>query len=1078
LGVQTVVSGLTQPTSMAFLGSNDFFVLEKTTGKIDHVIDGVNASTQFNMGAGPIANLPVNNNSERGLLGIALSPTFASDHAVYLYWTESSTGAVSGNPADTPVLGNRVDRFIWTPDNNTLTFDKNIIRLHSFQQDGNNGQPTGMQGNHNGGVIRFGPDGKLYIVIGDNGRRGWLQNLINGPNGPGQTDENNGPVRGGPSPDDAHLTGVLLRLNPDGSTPSDNPFSDIAFTLGSGPNPNTPLLTALPGTHSFGTGSFTAFLNQAQDTLTVIITERGLGSATLDGGADIRFGGTDGPSILNVSDFPGGVSSGQFTTTLTAANFTPDPADGINTFADAINAVLSGQTAFTISTAQNPSGEIGGQVSQLDPSVTANIHKIFAYGIRNTFGFGFDPVTRRLWLEENGDQSFDKISIIDPGANDGWIQSSGPLFQNDGSLDPGALAEFKAVELQRDPVAMQQIRWPTANIPDTPEQALSQLVMFPGSHYNTPVFSVRAELPPAGLGFLNSSALGSQYQNALFEGEARDNFVGSPFRDAREQFDGALFVFQPNATRSGLDFGGDPNIRTTDNVFQNNADFDVMGDTSFLLGTNFGVLTDIETGPDGNLYVVSLSGGAANIGGAVFKIYSKDAVAPFKQTNLVADTSTPHDSTGKALGAPEIVDPKLTNPWGISFSSSSPFWLANQHSSSSTLYAGDHLQPDGTISPIVKNALEVGVPAPTGTVFNGSSDFKLNNGNPARFLFDSLNGSIYGWNGGTTAELKKSVTGAAYTGLAIGTDAAGDNLLYAANQATGKIDVFDKNFNLVTSLTGNFEDPNLPPGSPFKAFNIQNLDGTLYVAYDKVVTVNGVTDREHDGIVDAFNTDGQFLRRVVTGGLNAPWGMAEAPDNFGPFSGALLVGNFGFGDGKINAYDDDTGQFLGNLTDANGNPIAIEGLWAIAFGNGGSAGDTNALYFAAGINRTGRNSFGAADGLFGSIRFVTSPSTTPSNSSSLLSGDSSGGSPKTQHPAKRPDHGLADKAADASSALPLTVPLQLTPPTGDASSDTQQQLTDQIFISTQWKNLRSAVFGFQPRGKGVATAAGGTSSQT
>src|SRR5262249_44530040 len=129
-------------------------------------------------------------------------------------------------------------------------------------------------------------------------------------------------------------------------------------------------------------------------------------------------------------------------------------------------------------------------------------------------------------------------------------------------------------------------------------------------------------------------------------------------------------------------------------------------------------------------------------------------------------------------------------------------------------------------------------------------------------------------------------------------------------------------------------------------------------------------DREHDGIVDAFDTDGHFLRRVVTGGVNAPWGLELAPADFGPFGGDLLVGNFGLGDGKINAYDPTTGQFLGNLTDANGNPLVIEGLWEIAFGNGVNGGDTNALYFAAGLHRTGANSFGAADGLFGAIRFV------------------------------------------------------------------------------------------------------------
>src|SRR5215831_3738159 len=171
-----------------------------------------------------------------------------------------------------------------------------------------------MQGNHNGGVIHFGPDGKLYIVIGDNGRRSWMQNLVNGPNGQGQTDENNGQVRGGPAPDDAHLTGVMLRLNPDGSIPDDNPFVDIRNTL------QAPLLTGAnerPNpTLSIGTGSFTAFLNQAEDTLTVIVSFQGLSSATLPGGAHIHFGGPNdaGPIILPLNDFPGGLASGQFTT--------------------------------------------------------------------------------------------------------------------------------------------------------------------------------------------------------------------------------------------------------------------------------------------------------------------------------------------------------------------------------------------------------------------------------------------------------------------------------------------------------------------------------------------------------------------------------------------------------------------------------------------------------------------------------------------------------------------------------------------------------------------------------------------
>jgi uncharacterized protein (TIGR03118 family) len=377
------------------------------------------------------------------------------------------------------------------------------------------------------------------------------------------------------------------------------------------------------------------------------------------------------------------------------------------------------------------------------------------------------------------------------------------------------------------------------------------------------------------------------------------------------------------------------------------------------------------TGPDGNMYLVSETKNAA------YEIYNPANVAAFHQTNLVADTLTPTDSTGKALAAPEKADPNLTNPWGISFSSSSPFWVSNQHSNTSTLYAGDRTQPDGSISPITVNALVVSVPGgPTGQIRNNTTDFKLKNGTTnSSFIFDTLGGSILAWGGTSPAELEVTVTGASYTGLASGSNASG-NFLYAANHNTGKIDVFDKTFTKV-SLTGSFEDPNLPPGSAYHAFNIQNLGGTLYVAYDKVVTVGGVTDREHDGIVDAFDTSGNFLARVVTGGVNAPWGLALAPDNFGAFSGDLLVGNFGFGDGKINAYQLDpvtgAGTFVGNLTDVSNNPIAVEGLWAIAFGNGGSGGDTNALYLTAGIGRTGPNSFGASHGLFASIRVGPAP---------------------------------------------------------------------------------------------------------
>src|SRR5206468_10532963 len=138
----------------------------------------------------------------------------------------------------------------------------------------------------------------------------------------------------------------------------------------------------------------------------------------------------------------------------------------ISSLADAVNAVLNGKANFTIYTNQSPVGEISGKIAQLDPKITNNLHKIFAYGIRNTIGFTFDPVTGKLWLEENGDQTFDKISIVSPGANDGWVQSSAPLLNIDGTLDDVALAEFKSIELRLSPNGPQQIRWPSANIAD------------------------------------------------------------------------------------------------------------------------------------------------------------------------------------------------------------------------------------------------------------------------------------------------------------------------------------------------------------------------------------------------------------------------------------------------------------------------------------------------------------------------------------------------------------------------------------------------------------------------------------
>ena len=218
--------GLNQPIGIVFIGPNDAFVLEKASGQVKRVIGGVVQAT-------PVLDLAVNSNSERGLLSLVLHPNFPATPFVYIRWTESSTGADSGVVSEVPLLGNRVDRFIWN--GSTLTMDRNLILLRSRQTDniavpGHPGTTNAAeQANHNGGVLRFGPDGKLYLFMGDQGRRGWLQNLPNGPFlTPPQTDD----TFGGPAPDNAHFTGVILRLNEDGTTPADNPFFAAGAAMG------------------------------------------------------------------------------------------------------------------------------------------------------------------------------------------------------------------------------------------------------------------------------------------------------------------------------------------------------------------------------------------------------------------------------------------------------------------------------------------------------------------------------------------------------------------------------------------------------------------------------------------------------------------------------------------------------------------------------------------------------------------------------------------------------------------------------------------------------------------------------
>jgi uncharacterized protein (TIGR03118 family) len=333
------------------------------------------------------------------------------------------------------------------------------------------------------------------------------------------------------------------------------------------------------------------------------------------------------------------------------------------------------------------------------------------------------------------------------------------------------------------------------------------------------------------------------------------------------------------------------------------------------------------------------------------------ATAAYVQTNLVSDIPT----------FAAFTDPNLKNPWGIASSPTSPFWVSNNGTGTSTLY-NSLGQPFPVASPLVVTIPPAPGGTPTGQVFNGGSDFQINPGQPARFIFATESGTIAAWNPAANAtnaitKVDNSASGAVYKGLAIGSTASG-NFLYAANFASGAIDVFDKSFT-PTSLPGSFTDPNLPSG--YAPFNVQNLDGTLYVTY-AVRGLNGDdVSGAGNGIVDAFDTNGNLLRRVATAGaLNSPWGLALAPLGFGEFGGALLVGNFG--DGVIDAFNPITGLLLGTLLDVTNNPIVNDGLWGLRFGNGGNGGSLNTLYFTAGLNDE-------QDGLFGSIAAVPEPAT-------------------------------------------------------------------------------------------------------
>jgi uncharacterized protein (TIGR03118 family) len=341
----------------------------------------------------------------------------------------------------------------------------------------------------------------------------------------------------------------------------------------------------------------------------------------------------------------------------------------------------------------------------------------------------------------------------------------------------------------------------------------------------------------------------------------------------------------------------------------------------------------------------------------------------YQQTNLVSDLPT----------IAKFQDPNLLNPWGLSHGPATPWWVSDNGAGVATLYNGQG-QAFPLASPLVVTIPPpAGSPAgttaaPTGNVFNGTSGFVVSeNGlsGPSLFIFATEDGTISGWNRNVDVthailEVDRSTVGAGavYKGLAIASLASG-TFIYATNFRFGTVEMFDSNFHLVGSFTDSKLANTCPlPNQCYAPFGIQTIGGKLFVTFalQDAAHHDDVSGPAH-GFVDVFDTSGNLLQRLIMHGrLNSPWGLALAPADFGLFSNALLVGNFG--NGRINAYDLNTGEFLGQLRDQTNTPITIDDLWALGFGNDANAGLHNELFFTAGINDE-------ADGLFGKITFVS-----------------------------------------------------------------------------------------------------------
>jgi len=330
--------------------------------------------------------------------------------------------------------------------------------------------------------------------------------------------------------------------------------------------------------------------------------------------------------------------------------------------------------------------------------------------------------------------------------------------------------------------------------------------------------------------------------------------------------------------------------------------------------------------------LLALSFVACGGGGSASSPAPAPAPTVYQVTSLVSDQATAGAVT---------TDTHLVNPWGLAYGPTTDFWTANQGTSTTTVYDGLGHTPTTPITVSVPPMAGHAMVGPTGVAFNGSASFQAD-----EFIIASLDGCLCGWSVGTTMTRRvDNSASAVYTGLASGTSGAA-TYLFAANLGAGTIDVFDATYAPISLGAGALVDPTLPAG--YAPFNVQVLGGKLYVTYAKHdPALPRETPGAGFGYVSIFNLDGTFVRRVASGGtLNAPWGLAIAPAGFGPYSGALLVGNFG--DGHITAFDATTGAQLGQLSGANNIPLSIGGLWALSFGNDASAGRSNQLYVTAG----------------------------------------------------------------------------------------------------------------------------------